>query len=121
MSNIIELDKIKNLLNQFSEARDWEKFHSPKNLSMAIAGEAGELLEIFQWLTEKESEALKNSPEIKTHISRELADIMLYIIRLADKLEIDLNTAIFEKLYINHLKYPIDKVKGSAKKYTEYS
>ena len=99
---------------------EWEKFHSPKNLSMAIAGEAGELLEIFQWLTEQESINIKKDPVIKEKVSHEIADIILYVIRIADQLNINLNEAVLHKITINNNKYPVNKVKGSAKKYSEY-
>ena len=120
MSEKIDICKLKNRLADFAKIRDWEKFHSPKNLAMAIAGEAGELLEIFQWLTEQESVRIKNDPSIKEKVSHELADITLYIISIADKLNIDLNEAILNKMEINNKKYPVSKVRGSAKKYTEY-
>ncbi len=121
MVDIIDIDKLKKILADFAKAREWEKFHSPKNLSMAIAGEVGELIEIFQWFTEKESVCVKNDPIIKEKISHELADIMLYITRIADQLDINLYRAIFNKIEINIIKYPTIKVKGSAKKYTEYN
>lgn len=121
MSDIIDLDQLKKRLAEFAEVREWGKFHSPKNLSMAMAGEVGELLEIFQWHTEEESRGVKYDPLTKEKVSHELADIILYLTRIADQLNINLNEAVLNKLEINNNRYPIAKVKGSAKKYTEYA
>ena len=112
------LDEIKEKLRQFAIARDWDQFHSPKNLSMALAGEVGELLELFQWLTEEQSNNL--SREQRGAVEEEIADVFLYLLRLADKLGVDLLKAANNKIIINEHKYPVDKVKGSPKKYTEY-
>jgi len=105
-------------LRKFAGDRDWDQFHSPKNLSMALTVESGELLEHFQWLTEEQSRNLL--PEKLKLVEQEIADIQLYLIRLADKLGIDLLTAAREKIRHNEAKYPADKVRGSARKYTEY-
>lgn len=105
-------------LRQFALARDWDQFHSPKNLSMALAGEVGELLELFQWLTEEQSKNL--TQEQRKAVEEEMADIFLYLLRLADRLSVDLLEAAKNKMIANELKYPADKVKGSSKKYTEY-
>lgn len=121
MTDIIEIDKLKRVLADFASLRDWEKYHSPKNLSMAISVEAGELLEIFQWMSERESFASKNIPDIKEKISHELADIILYAVRISDLLSINLSESLQNKIAINNDKYPADKVRGSAKKYTEYA
>jgi dCTP diphosphatase len=113
-------DLIKGLrdkLRQFAAERDWDQFHSPKNLAMALSVEAAELLEHFQWLSDAESAAL--APETRVKVREELADVLLYLIRLADKLDIDLATAAADKLSINAQKYPIQKARGSSKKYTE--
>lgn len=120
MTEVIDVSNIQKVLANFAKIREWGKFHSPKNLSMAIAGEAGELLEIFQWFTERESINIKNDLVIKEKVSQELADIILYTILIADKLNINLNDAIHNKILDNNIKYPVNKVKGSAKKYTEY-
>lgn len=120
MTDILNIDELKKTLVNFSKRRKWEKFHSPKNLAMAMAGEMGELLELFQWLTEKESFQVKNNPSCKEKVAYELADILLYAVHIASQLDINLNTAIFNKIAINNKKYPVNKVKGSAKKYTEY-
>jgi len=108
------LDDLKNQLREFARAREWEQFHSPKNLAMALIVEAGELAEHFQWLTEAQSQAL--SPERREQVAQELADVFLYLVRLADRLDIDLMDAAQCKLVINAQKYPADKVRGSAKK-----
>lgn len=103
-------------LREFARERQWEQFHSPKNLSMALTVEAGELQEIFQWLTEQQSAAL-NSQQ-RQQASEELADVLLYLCRLADVLGIDLAQAAQEKLAINARKYPVDKALGRADKYS---
>ncbi len=113
-----DLDEIKEKLRQFALARDWNQFHSPKNLSMALAGEVGELLELFQWLTEEQSKNLTR--EQRKAVEEEVADVFLYLLRLADRLGVDLLEAAKNKIIINEQKYPVDKVKGSSKKYTEY-
>jgi dCTP diphosphatase len=108
------------LLRSFAAERDWDQFHSPKNLAMALAGEAGELLEIFQWLSESESHEVATNPDQRQSASEELADIFLYLLRLADKLDIDLDEAVADKLKQNAAKYPADKVRGKAAKYDQY-
>lgn len=113
-----DLNTLKQRLRDFAEARDWNQFHSPKNLSMALSAEVAEIIEHFQWLTEEQS---KNLPKDKLEeIETELADTFIYLIRLADKLDIDLMEAAVSKIELNELKYPVDKAKGNAKKYTEY-
>ena len=113
-----ELEAIKSRLRKFAEERDWDQFHSPKNLSMALIAEVAELVEHFQWLTEEQSHNLKED-KLK-EVEEELADIQIYLIRIADKLNIDLLNAASKKIEINEEKYPAEKVKGSSKKYTEY-
>jgi len=108
------LDDLKNQLREFARNRDWEQFHSPKNLAMAMIVEAAELVEHFQWLTEAQSQAL--NPEQREQVAQELADVFLYLVRLADRLDIDLMDAAQRKIVINAQKYPADKVRGSAKK-----
>lgn len=110
------IDDIKFALRQFAEERDWNQFHSPKNLSMALAGEAGELLEQFQWLTEEQSINLCEQQRIS--VADEIADIQLYLIRLADKLDMDIFSECTRKIAINAEKYPVDKSKGKSDKYT---
>jgi dCTP diphosphatase len=104
-------------LRSFAKERDWEQFHSPKNLSMALAVEAAEIMEHFQWLTEEQSRNLDQKTLEK--VKEEIADTQIYLARLADQLGVDPITAANEKLIKNASKYPIDKAKGSAKKYTD--
>jgi NTP pyrophosphatase (non-canonical NTP hydrolase) len=114
----LNLKEISQRLREFADARDWEQFHSPKNLSMALSVEAGELVECFQWLTEEQSCALSGSQ--LDAVEEEIADVQLYLIRLADKLGVDIADAVEKKIEKNGSKYPVDRVKGSSKKYTEY-
>lgn len=113
-----DLESVRLRLRKFAEDRDWDQFHSPKNLAMALIVEAAELVEHFQWMTEKQSHSLKED-KLK-EVEEELADIQIYLIKLADKLNVDLLSATNKKIEINEKKYPPDKVKGSSKKYTEY-
>ena len=109
---------LRNQIRKFSKERDWDQFHSPKNLSMALAVETAELMEHFQWLTEQQSKRL----ERKKHaaIEEEIGDVLIYLLRLSDKLGIDCIAAAKKKLKKNAAKYPVHKSKGSAKKYTEF-
>jgi len=102
----------------FARDRDWEQFHSPKNLAMALAGEAGELLEHFQWLTEAQSQQLE--PQRREAVAMELADILIYLIRLAERLDIDLLAAAQRKIAINEARYPVERVRGDARRAEEY-
>ena len=111
------ITQLREALRQFAAERDWAQFHSPKNLAIAVSVEAGELLERFQWLTAKQSEALPEGDLGKVRL--ELADVLLYLVSLSDKLGVDLIAAAFEKLDINAKKYPVERAKGTAKKYTE--
>ena len=111
------LAELRDTLRQFATERDWDQFHCPKNLAIALSVEAAELLEHFQWLPDAESAAPPS--EVRAKIREELADVLLYLIRLADKLDIDLAAAAFDKLVINARKYPIHKARGSSKKYTD--
>ena len=118
MPNQSELLMLRDKLRAFAEARDWDQFHSPKNLSMALMVEVAELMEHFQWLTEAQSFDLAGESRIA--VSEELADILLYLVRLSDKLEVSLLDAALRKLEKNASKYPAEQVRGNAKKYTEY-
>lgn len=102
-------------LRSFAAERDWERFHTPKNLAMALAGEAGEVIEHFQWLTSEESAALPDAE--RAAVALELADVLLYLVRLADVLQIDLADAARRKLAINADRYPVAKAHGRAAKY----
>ena len=112
-----EIDNLRNQLRTFAADRDWDQFHSPKNLASALAVEAAELLENFQWLTEAESQQLQ--PEALAAVRAEVADVLLYLIRISDKLGIDLIAAANAKIVLNAKKYPVDKARGNSKKYTE--
>lgn len=105
-------------LAEFAAVRNWDQFHSPKNLAMALIAECGELVEHFQWLSEPQSEQL--SPEKHHAVAEELADILIYLIRLADKLGVDLVAASHEKIARNELRYPVERVRGDARRAEEY-
>ena len=111
------LEQIKIRLREFAAERDWDQFHSPKNLSMALIVEAAELVEHFQWLTEDQSQTLP--AEKLAEVEQEIADIQIYLIRLADKLGVDMEKAVNAKIELNAKKYPADKVRGSAAKYND--
>jgi NTP pyrophosphatase (non-canonical NTP hydrolase) len=113
-----DLKALRQRLAAFAATRDWDQFHSPKNLAMALIAECAELVEHFQWLTEDESKAL--SPEKKAAVRLELADILIYLVRISDKLDIDLLDAAREKIAINEERYPADKVRGDARRASEY-
>jgi dCTP diphosphatase len=111
------LESLTEALRRFAAERDWQQFHSPKNLACALTVEAAELLEHFQWLTEEQSEKL--SAEKRTAVSHELADVFLYLLQIADRLQIDLVAAARQKLRLNAAKYPMDRSRGNSKKYSE--
>ena len=112
---ISNLETLKLRIRDFAHAREWERFHTPKNLAMAMIVEAAELVEQFQWLTPEESGAL--SAEKHEAVRQEIADVLIYLTRLADLLNIDLLEAASAKLEINARKYPVDKARGNANKY----
>ena len=112
-----DLDTLTRRLREFADARDWEQFHSPKNLTMALSVEVAEIVEHFQWLSEEQSNDLPEQTLDK--VEAELADTLLYLVRLADKLDIDLLDAARRKIEINEQKYPVEKSRGNAKKYTD--
>lgn len=118
--NSIDLDKLTKSITQFSEERDWDQFHSIKNLSMALSVETSELLEIFQWVTESQSNEVRINMELKKKVEEEVADIFIYLLRIVHKSNIDLQQAVENKMIKNAEKYPIDKSKGSSKKYNEF-
>lgn len=111
------LDPLRDALRAFTAARDWGPFHSPKNLAMALSVEAAELLEVFQWMTEADSRNLE--PAAKTAASEEIADVLLYLIVLSDALGIDPVAAAERKMVANAQKYPVEKARGTDKKYTQ--
>ncbi len=112
------MEDLRNAIRAFIRERDWEQFHSPKNLAMALSVEVAEIVEHFQWLTEEQSTNLP--PEKLTEVRQEIGDMMIYLTELADKLGIDPIEAAMTKVEINDQKYPADLVKGKAIKYTEY-
>ena len=111
------MESLRLALRQFAAERDWDQFHSPKNLAIALSVEASELLEHFQWMAETDSNLL--SHEKLEQVRNEMADVLIYLVRLADKLGVDLLEASSKKLEVNAKKYPAEKVRGSAKKYTD--
>lgn len=111
-------DDLSKRLRKFADERDWDQFHAPKNLVMALSVEAAELTEHFQWLTEAQSQNLDDD-KLK-EVAYEMADIYIYLVRLATKLNVDLPQFVEDKIILNEKKYPAEKVKGSSKKYTEY-
>ena len=112
------MKELQQKLKQFAKERDWEQFHSPKNLTMALSIEASELMEHFQWLTEAQSYELED--ETFEAVKEEIADVFMYTLLLSDKLNIDLIEAAEKKHIKNQEKYPVELAKGSAKKYTAY-
>ncbi len=118
MENQDSLQQLRLRINQFVQERDWVQFHTPKNLAMAMIVEAAELVEQFQWDTPVESQQL--TPEKREAVSHELADTFVYLLRIAEVLNIDLIEAANRKIELNALKYPVEKAKGSNAKYTEY-
>jgi len=113
----MSLEELRSALQRFASERDWDQFHSPKNLAIALSVEAAELLEHFQWTPEADSNVL--TPDQHAKVREEIADVLLYLVRLADKLNIDLLAAANDKIKVNAAKYPVDKARGSSKKYTE--
>jgi NTP pyrophosphatase (non-canonical NTP hydrolase) len=113
-----DLVALRDAMRTFVAERDWAQFHSPKNLAMALSVEAAELVEHFQWLTEEQSRTLDAAA--RAPVADELADVLLYLVRIADELGIDLHAAAIAKMVRNAQKYPADKARGSARKYTEY-
>lgn len=113
-----EIRKYQEIVREFAQERDWDQFHSPKNLAMALSVEVSELMEHFQWIKSEDSENL--TPEKKLQVANEMVDIIIYWLRLADKLNINFEESFERKFKENIEKYPVDLVKGSSKKYNEY-
>jgi NTP pyrophosphatase (non-canonical NTP hydrolase) len=113
-----DLAEIREIMRQFVSERDWDQFHTPKNLATALSVEASELLEPFQWLVSGDKSELDEAR--LTAIRHEMADVLVYLVRLADKLDVDLFQAVQEKMVLNRAKYPADQVRGDSRKYTEY-
>lgn len=115
----INVEKINNEVSKFIEERDWDQFHSIKNLSMALSVETSELVEIFQWLKESESNEVSTNPKLKEQVEEEISDIFIYLMRIAIKSGVNIEDAVLSKIKKNSEKYPVSKAKGSAKKYTD--
>ncbi|HBU29290.1 MAG: nucleotide pyrophosphohydrolase [Thiobacillus sp. GWE1_62_9] len=115
---IDSLDALRRHIREFAEARAWERYHTPKNLVMALSVETAELLEPFQWLTPEQSQDL--SAEQHEAVRQEIADVLIYLTRLADLLDIDLLDAAADKLALNARKYPVEKARGNALKYSDF-
>jgi dCTP diphosphatase len=113
-----DLLELRDIVRQFATERDWQQFHTPKNLAMALSVEVAELVEHFQWLQTGADHELDDKQRLG--IRHELADSLVYLIRLADCVNVDLRSAVLEKMQLNREKYPIDKVKGQSRKYTDY-
>jgi len=117
----MEFRELQDALAQFAHEREWEQFHSPKNLVMALSGEAGELSEIFQWLTPEAAATVMDDPELAANVRAEMADVLAYLLRLADVLGVDLADALRAKIVINAERYPIGLAKGRITKYDRLS
>lgn len=113
-----EFEELRKLIQKFAVERDWDKFHTPKNLAVSLCVEAAELLEPFQWLNTGAEEEINDAK--RDQIRHEMADVLIYLIRLADRLVVDLPAAVREKIALNQEKYPVEKVRGDARKYNEY-
>ena len=113
----MDVAALQNELREFARARDWERFHEPKNLTMALTVEAAELMELFQWSTDRESREARSDPGILDAAREEIADVLIYLLRLSDVLGIDLESAVRTKIAVNAVKYPTDVSKGNATKY----
>ena len=113
------VDEIKARVMAFAREREWEQFHTPKNLSMALAAEAGELMEHFLWATTEDSRRIATDPAKRARIAEELADVVIYAVEFANATGLDLSAAIEAKMAANALKYPVEKARGRADKYTE--
>lgn len=118
-TQLVDTTRLAQALEQFADDRNWAQFHSPKNLVMALCGEVGELTEIFQWLSEDASKSVARNPETAQAVEDELADVLMYLVRLASVLGVDLNAAAQRKLRVNGEKYPVAKARNSAKKYDQ--
>ncbi|HBO0353838.1 TPA: nucleotide pyrophosphohydrolase [Pseudomonas aeruginosa] len=118
-SPLVDVSQLAEKLEQFANDRNWAQFHSPKNLAMALSGEVGELTEIFQWMTEDASKEAARNPETAQAVKDELADVLMYVVRLASTLGVDLNAAVQQKLKVNGEKYPVEKAWNTSKKYNQ--
>lgn len=116
---LLDISRLADALQRFADDRDWQQFHSPKNLLLALTGETGELCEIFQWMSEVDAKDAAKRPETAQAVRDELADVLMYLVRLSSVLGVDLNDAVTSKLALNGQKYPVDKAKSTSKKYDQ--
>jgi dCTP diphosphatase len=115
---VLDVSALVEAIRAFATERDWTRFHAPKNLAMALTGEVGELVEIFQWMTEEESRRAGDDPATAAHVRQELADVLIYLVRLADVLGVDLDAAVRDKLADNARRYPVETARGHHRKST---
>lgn len=113
---LLDITLLAAAIDAFAAERDWAQFHSPKNLAMALTGEVGELVEIFQWMTEEQSRRASDDPQTAAHLGQELADVLIYLVRLADVAGVDLNAAVRDKLASNAQRYPVEASRGHNRK-----
>ncbi|HBP6128122.1 nucleotide pyrophosphohydrolase [Pseudomonas aeruginosa] len=119
-SSLVNVGQLAAALERFAAERNWAQFHSPKNLVMALTGEVGELSEIFQWMDEEQSKDAARHPDTAQAVQDELADVLMYLVRLASVLGVDLDAAARQKLEQNNRKYPVEKARNSSKKYDQF-
>ncbi|AKQ16263.1 nucleotide pyrophosphohydrolase [Pseudomonas aeruginosa] len=119
-SSLVDVGQLAAALERFAAERNWAQFHSPKNLVMALTGEVGELSEIFQWMDEEQSKDAARHPDTAQAVQDELADVLMYLVRLASVLGVDLDAAARQKLEQNNRKYPVEKARNSSKKYDQF-
>ncbi|MGI0995064.1 nucleotide pyrophosphohydrolase [Pseudomonas aeruginosa] len=119
-SSPVDVGQLAAALERFAAERNWAQFHSPKNLVMALTGEVGELSEIFQWMDEEQSKDAARHPDTAQAVQDELADVLMYLVRLASVLGVDLDAAARQKLEQNNRKYPVEKARNSSKKYDQF-
>ncbi|ELI9042549.1 TPA: nucleotide pyrophosphohydrolase [Pseudomonas aeruginosa] len=119
-SSLVDVGQLAAALERFAAERNWAQFHSPKNLVMALTGEVGELSEIFQWMDEEQSKNAARHPDTAQAVQDELADVLMYLVRLASVLGVDLDAAVRQKLEQNNRKYPVEKARNSSKKYDQF-
>lgn len=115
-----KIHELKEKIKEFCDARDWDQFHNAKDLAIALSIEASELLEIFRWKSPEEVEALFENEKKKEDIEDEMADVLYFLVRIAQRYDLDLSEALDKKMEKNERKYPVEKAKGSNKKYNEF-
>ena len=120
MNKLVDIEKMLIAQRKFAKDRNWDQFHTPKNIAIALNIESSELMEIFQWLKDDESKVIMSDEAKAKKVNDEIADVLYYLLRMSDVLDIDLEKAFWNKLSKNEEKYPIDKSFGNAKKYTEF-